>query len=148
MSSSLGSLRHRLPENHLLKLIVPSSVARCSMHLFILTWLCCFCLLVTECSAEDQNKEIKRTFYASNKIKTEAHYVNGQLDGVFKRYYENGTLWSEIHYKNGKREGTSKEFYLNGQLKANLFYEGGRLKSGKLYNMKGKEIMGDMQKDK
>jgi antitoxin component YwqK of YwqJK toxin-antitoxin module len=57
-------------------------------------------------------------------------------------------LWSEANYKNGKREGVAKEYYLNGKTKADLIYEGGRLKSGKLYNMQGKEIMGDMTKAK
>ena len=108
----------------------------------------CLFILVTECRAEDKKEEIRRTYYASDRIKTEAHYVNGKLDGVSKRYYENGSLWSEANYKNGKREGVTKEYYLNGKIKTDLIYEGGRLKSGTLYNMKGKEIMGDMTKTK
>jgi antitoxin component YwqK of YwqJK toxin-antitoxin module len=105
-------------------------------------------ILVTECRTEDKKEETRRTYYASEKIKTEARYLNGKLDGVSKRYYENGILWSETNYKNGKREGVAKEYYLNGKIKADLIYEGGRLKSGKLYNMQGKEIMGDMTKAK
>jgi antitoxin component YwqK of YwqJK toxin-antitoxin module len=105
-------------------------------------------MLVPECRTEDKNEGIIRTYYSSEKIKTEAHYVNGKLDGVYKRYYENGTLWAEANYKNGKREGATKEYYLNGKIKADLIYEGGRLKRGKLYNMRGKEIMGDMTKTK
>ena len=108
----------------------------------------CLFILVTECRTQDKTEEIKRTYYASDKIKTEAHYVNGKLDGVSKRYYENGSLWSEANYKNGKREGVTKEYYLNGKIKADLIYEGGKLKSGTLYNMKGKEIMGDMTRGK
>ena len=111
-------------------------------------YITCFFILVTECRSEDRKEETKKTYYASEKIKTEAHYANGKLDGVSKRYYENGTLWSETNYKNGKRDGTAKEYYLNGKIKADLIYEGGRLKSGTLYNMKGKEIMGDMTKAK
>jgi antitoxin component YwqK of YwqJK toxin-antitoxin module len=108
----------------------------------------CLFILVTECRAEDKKEEIRRTYYASDKIKTEAHYINGKLDGVSKRYYENGSLWSEANYKDGKRQGATKEYYLNGKIKADLIYEGGKLKSGTLYNMKGKEIMGDMTKTK
>jgi hypothetical protein len=115
---------------------------------WLLFSISCLFMLVTECRTEDRKEEISRTYYASKKIKTEAHYVNGKLDGISKQYYENGTLWSETNYKNGKREGMAKEYYLNGKIKADLFYEGGRLKSGTLYNMKGKEIMGDMTKGK
>ena len=115
---------------------------------FLLFSITCLFILVTECRAEDKKEEIRRTYYASDRIKTEAHYVNGKLDGVSKRYYENGSLWSEANYKNGKREGVTKEYYLNGKIKTDLIYEGGRLKSGTLYNMKGKEIMGDMTKGK
>jgi len=123
-----------------------------SKKLLTAVWLLfsitCLFMLTTECRPEDKKGEIRRTYYASDKIKTEAHYVNGKLDGISKQYYENGTLWSETNYKNGKREGMAKEYYLNGKIKADLFYEGGRLKSGTLYNMKGKEIMGDMAKGK
>jgi len=119
-----------------------------SITVFLFFSIACFFILITECRAEDKKEEIKRTYYAREKIKTEAHYVNGKLEGVSKRYYENGTLWSETNYKNGKREGVAKEFYLNGKIKADLIYEDGRLISGKLYNMKGKEIMGDATKTK
>ena len=125
-----------------------TSNRRFSIIVFLFFCGTCFFILVTECRTEDKKEEIRRTCYASEKIKTEAHYVNDKLDGVSKRYYENGTLWSEANYKNGKREGVAKEYYLNGKIKADLIYEGGRLKSGTLYNMKGKEIMGDMTKTK
>ena len=119
-----------------------------STIVFLLFYITSSFILATECRTEDTKEETKRTYYASEKIKTEARYVNGKLDGVSKRYYENGALWSETKYKNGKRDGTAKEYYLNGKIKADLIYEDGRLKTGTLYNMKGKEIMGDMTKDK
>ena len=121
---------------------------RSSIIVIIFFSITCFCIQITECRTEDKKEETRRTYYPSEKIKTEAHYVNGKLDGVSKRYYENGTLWSETNYQNGKREGETKEYYLNGKIKAYLIYENGRLKSGKLYNMQGKEIMGDMTQAK
>lgn len=148
MPHLLSSLAHGISKRFEQKRVVISAVSQFSKLLFVSACMSCFFVLAVKCAAEDHNEEIKRTFYPSDKIKTEAHYVNSKLDGVFKRYYENGTVWSEIHYRNGKREGVTKEYYLNGQLKADLVYEGGRLKSGKLYNMQGKEIMGGMTKAK
>lgn len=148
MPNPLSSLAHRISKHLGQKLVVLSGISQFSKLLFVSACIFCFFVLAFTCAAENHNEEIKRTFYPSNKIKTEAYYVNGKLEGVFKRYYENGTVWSEIHYKNGKREGMTKEYYVNGQLKADLVYEGGRLKSGKLYNMQGKEIMGNMTKAK
>jgi hypothetical protein len=130
------------------QILMIRSSRKISIIVLLFFSIACFVMLVTECRTEDKKEETKRTYYASDRIKTEAHFVNGILDGVSKRYYENGTVRSETNYKNGKRDGVAKEYYLNGKIKADLIYEGGRLKSGKLYNMKGKEIMGDMTKAK
>ena len=141
-------LPHPRPQNRVKKLMTRISNRKFSTIVFLFCYIPCFFILATECRTEDKKEETKRTYYASEKIKTEARYVNGILDGVSRRYYENGALWSETNYRNGKRDGAAKEYYLNGKIKADLIYEGGRLKSGTLYNMKGKEIMGDMTKDK
>ena len=53
-------------------------------------------------------------------------YVNGNLEGEYKKFYGNGQLWLQCLYVNGKIEGEYKEFYENGQLREHYFYVNGK----------------------
>ena len=47
--------------------------------------------------------ELQKIYYESGKLKGEATYKNGQLDGLAKIYDENGKLVEQATYKNGQK---------------------------------------------
>jgi len=53
----------------------------------------------------DGDHEIKRSFYPGGRLKEEASYKKGTLDGSFRTFYQEGTLHQEKFYVNGKMNG-------------------------------------------
>lgn len=90
--------------------------------------------------------EVKKEFYLSGQIKSEAEYLDKKLHGIGKNYYENGRLEWTAEYINGKKTGVYKEYYSTGQLKAEAsfyndkqngmlidYFENGKIKSKKSF---------------
>lgn len=63
--------------------------------------------------------------YNHSRIKEEAKYQNGVLEGERKLYYDNGKLQEEGKWINGKREGDVKWYNEEGNLKLHYEYKGG-----------------------
>jgi len=53
----------------------------------------------------DGEHEIRRSFYPGGKLKEEASFKKGKLDGSFRTFYVEGTLHQEKFYVNGKMNG-------------------------------------------
>jgi len=63
--------------------------------------------------------------YNRTKVKEEATFVNGLLDGVRKTYYDNGEIQSEEGWKMGKKDGPSKYYNEAGEVKFEQNYKNG-----------------------
>ena len=59
--------------------------------------------------------EVKQEYWDNGKLKIEAHYKNGQKEGVETGWYESGEKNYEVNYINGKREGLQTFWYESGQ---------------------------------
>lgn len=76
------------------------------------------------------NYEIKRNYYPDGSIKTQATYLNGQMDGVRREYDQQGNIKEAyimdqgtmvakgIVDKAGMRQSDWRDYYKSGQLKA------------------------------
>lgn len=72
----------------------------------------------------------KSNYYDSGKIKEEwTENIEGNIDGVYKKYDEEGKKVKELHYMNGKRkEGREYEYYQNGKILSEKNFDNGELK--------------------
>ena len=52
--------------------------------------------------------------------------INGNKEGVWKKFRENGQIWYEGWYKDGKWDNVHKGWYDNGQLQYEEFYKDGK----------------------
>lgn len=92
----------------------------------------------------EENKEGKvhgwsRLYNPNNgKLAEEIQYVEGQPEGLCRKYSDTGVLQMECQYHNGQLEGPSKTYYPNTVLKEEGQYKAGK-KSGewKTYNEDG-----------
>jgi antitoxin component YwqK of YwqJK toxin-antitoxin module len=73
------------------------------------------------------NNDVRRSYYSSGNILSEATIKNNLLDGPSFRYYESGAIMSKANYKNGLLNGTSEAFYESGKIKAIAGYRDGIL---------------------
>jgi len=96
-------------------------------------------------SVERTPKDLKRTYYADGRKKTEAYYEGDKLNGVFKEFDEKGRLKFEKNYKNDILEGASKEYYSNGKLKELIMYRNGKIETLKLYREDGRPVLVDRE---
>jgi antitoxin component YwqK of YwqJK toxin-antitoxin module len=77
--------------------------------------------------------------WPDGKPKLEAHYKEGKLHGLFRRWHENGQLAAEEEYQNGKWEGRRAAWWENGQVQFDWRYQEGKLCEGvwKSYHANG-----------
>lgn len=75
---------------------------------------------------------------STGKLAEETQYVDGQPEGVCKKYSDTGILQMECQYHNGVLDGACKTYYPNTALKEEGQYTNGK-KSGtwKTYNQDG-----------
>lgn len=89
---------------------------------------------------KDGNKDnVWRTFYPNMKIKTEAYYKNGILDGYYKEYDVNGSLINTVLYQDGRLVQEVAEDEIESKEKFEYF-EDGSIKSSGFYNNENKPI--------
>jgi antitoxin component YwqK of YwqJK toxin-antitoxin module len=72
-----------------------------------------------------EEPEVKREYYDSGKLKSEAHYKNGKKDGLEILWYKSGKKSIETHYKNGKLEGYFIEWDPSGKEVSVKHYKNG-----------------------
>lgn len=68
--------------------------------------------------------------WPDGKPNLEAHYKDGKLHGLLRRWYENGQLAAHEEYENGKWEGRRAAFWDNGQVQFDWQYHEGKLCEG------------------
>ena len=72
---------------------------------------------------EQDEKNIKRTYYENGNTKAEATYnADSVKHGYGKLFYESGELRLHAKYVNGKKEGLEETYYRNGSLKYQVYY--------------------------
>lgn len=69
--------------------------------------------------------EGKRFLYNHTRVKEEANYRNGKLDGERKLYYDDGKVQEEGNFKNGKRDGIAKWYDQQGSVTIQYTYKDG-----------------------
>ena len=74
-----------------------------------------------------------KDYYNNKKLKTEANYVNGNLDGLWQQFYDTGEINWKVNYKNGYKTGRYKKHHKNGTLELEGNCEN-NLKNGKETN--------------
>ena len=47
--------------------------------------------------------EVKKTYYKSDKLKSECFEINGKRNGEFKSYFHNGQLYHIVMYIDDKK---------------------------------------------
>lgn len=68
--------------------------------------------------------------YRFGTVTEEANYVNGQLEGEYKKFHNNGKPEQESNFVNGKREGSAKFYNDKGELILDYVYKDGEIVSG------------------
>lgn len=53
-------------------------------------------------------------FHDGGEKRAEAHFENGELDGLYREWYPNGKVAQEVRYDGGKKAGMQKTFYEDG----------------------------------
>ena len=80
--------------------------------------------LKTDANFKDGKQEgITRTYYESRKVETERNFKDGKPEGISKGYYKDGNVRYISTYKNGKIEGVSKSYYESGRLMGELNFK-------------------------
>jgi hypothetical protein len=67
--------------------------------------------------------EVKRIYFGNGKIKQEAFYREGKLEGPLRNYYEDGRLHQEKKYINGRLNGLFRSFDEDGALFFEIEYK-------------------------
>ena len=79
-----------------------------------------------------------KRFYDDGKPIEEAAYVEGKMEGDVKTYWHNGRIKSEGTYRNGGREGWFKEYRFAGGLDRKVHYREGKTHGPRIdYNEDG-----------
>ncbi len=73
----------------------------------------------------------KFTRIKNTRLLEEGYYVDGQIDGVYKKFYPNkDVLQQEVNYKNGQLHGESNYYNEKGELIMEYVYKDGEKVSG------------------
>ena len=77
---------------------------------------------------KENHEGIWELYYSNGKLKIQANYRYGKLNGSFISYYQNGGVESEGSYKDHQRKGFWKFYHENGQIKEKGNYRYGKLR--------------------
>jgi predicted HicB family RNase H-like nuclease len=80
--------------------------------------------------------------FESGKKKTEGHFKDDELDGLWTEFDQNGEKWIETNYKNGKKEGLETKFHSNELKRLETNY-----KDGEQYGPQTEWEMNGVQKE-
>lgn len=76
-------------------------------------------------------------YHSDDTVASEAHYVNGYVDGTLKGWYPSGHIRYEYNLKQGAAHGLARDWYENGQLSREALGELGITVHEKKWNEKG-----------
>ena len=104
--------------------------------------------------SENENKEVRESYYPDGSLEYKSNYFNNKLDGPTWYYNSEGVLLTYAEYVNGSIHGISKSFYETGELKyicsyfhghkhgeEKVYYKNGQIQTLVKYEY-GKEIEG------
>jgi hypothetical protein len=100
--------------------------------------------IVSEVTFKNGVKEgLKKTFYASGKVRQTFWYENNLREDSSKWYYEEGQVFRSTPYKHDTIDGIQKQYYRTGEVKAKLKYiKGLRTPFLEEYTRDGKLVKG------
>lgn len=73
-----------------------------------------------------EKKEGKWVYYSGETRIAEEHFVNGQKNGISRKYYPTGEILEESVWKDNRREGKYQAFFPTGKPFLQSFYSEGR----------------------
>lgn len=76
----------------------------------------------TETYLNGQKNGISKRFYKSGKLLEESNWQNDKLNGVYRSYFQDGKTLLECNYSAGLRNGAFKTWFLNGQIEIDATY--------------------------
>ena len=91
----------------------------------------------------EAGRTTKVRYWPNGQKRIEAHYKNGELDGLETEWHENGKKKSEHHYKNGVKDGLWTD-WSNGQKRMEAHYKDGKKEGLETYWYKGRQKKGDV----
>lgn len=94
-------------------------------------WVPLYPLLIAAAFAGDPPKDGKHVeTWPDGKPKLEAHYKDGKLHGLLRRWHQNGQIQAHEEYESGKWEGRRAQWHENGQVEMDWLYHAGKLREG------------------
>ena len=94
------------------------------LSIFSVLFVCFIIFFLTGCSKKDG---VYYKYHENGKVRREATYKNGKLNGPFKTYYNDGQLKMEGYYKDDMREGECKIYSDKGRLEQVEVYKNNKL---------------------
>lgn len=82
--------------------------------------------LIAQGKYEDQKKIGEWKYFLDNKIVSTENYVNGEKNGLSKRWFKSGELLEESNWKDGKLHGIYRSYFQNGKKYIECKYVDGR----------------------
>lgn len=77
-----------------------------------------------------QKKTGEWNYFVGSKVVATETYLNGQKNGVCKRFYQTGELFEESNWKNDKLDGIYRSYFQDGKMNLECNYQNG-LRNGK-----------------
>ncbi len=95
----------------------------------------------TENYLDGQKNGISKRYYKTGELLEESNWQNDKLNGFYRSYFQDGTLRLECNYLNGLRNGKFKTVFPNGSLEMDAVYTNdARDKDWKYYDETGKHV--------
>jgi antitoxin component YwqK of YwqJK toxin-antitoxin module len=92
----------------------------------------------TEIYVNGQKNGVSKRFYETGELLEESNWQNDQLNGIYHSYFQDGKALLECNYSAGLRNGAFKTWFPNGQLEIDGIYTNDtRDKDWKYFNESG-----------
>lgn len=93
----------------------------------------------TETYLNGQKNGVSKRFYKTGELLEESNWQNDQLNGIYRSYFQDGKPLLECNYQEGKRNGAFKTWFPNGALELDAAYTNeARDKDWKYFDETGK----------
>jgi antitoxin component YwqK of YwqJK toxin-antitoxin module len=79
-------------------------------------------VMSTETYVNGQKNGISKRFYKTGELLEESNWQNDQLNGIYRSYFQDGNPLLECIYSSGQRNGAFKTWFPGGQLEIEAFY--------------------------
>ncbi len=76
----------------------------------------------TEIYVDGQKNGISKRFYKTGELLEESNWKNDKLHGIYRTYFQDGKAFLECNYSEGHRNGTFKTWFPNGAIELDAVY--------------------------